>query len=246
MKKAESEVDKTLNTISKANQKALDTSLILPFSSDYQFCTNGVYFYVGKMGSGKTYGVIRHVMITDKMIPGGYYDNIVVSSTSGGMDKTVQTFMSQCKAPITGVDDVQLMAYLTRNVKQKAKYYAIMELVNSELQHVNQDMEAIIKKHHLRKPDGKFDLRKLTAYILHKLAKYPFSRYPSNTLLILDDYGGHRLLNKPDSPLANFITKVRHYNYTVIHCNHHVSNMETHLPKLEKALYRLRDFSGIL
>ena len=51
MKKAISEVDELLNDKSKENQKELDTALILPFSNDYPFCSNGVYFYVGRMGS---------------------------------------------------------------------------------------------------------------------------------------------------------------------------------------------------
>ena len=104
MKKSILEVDKILNDKSKANQKELDTSLILPFSKDYQFCSNGVYFYVGKMGSGKTYGVIRHIMITDRLNNGeGYYDQIIVSATSGSMDKTSKTFMNECKSPVTTV-----------------------------------------------------------------------------------------------------------------------------------------------
>ena len=51
MKNAILEVDKLLADKSKKNKKDLDTALILPFSNDYQFCNNGVFFYVGRMGS---------------------------------------------------------------------------------------------------------------------------------------------------------------------------------------------------
>lgn len=209
------EVDKILNNDTKASQKELNASLILPFSKDYPFCTNGVYFFVGKMGSGKTYGVIRHLMIIDRLLKTPYYDQIVVSSTSGAMDKTAKTFMKECRATVTTVNDVQLMPWLMKNVRQKAKYYAITTFVNSHFTKITDDMQAIINKHGLIGDNGKLNLRRTTSYILHKLAKYPFKGSPSNTFLILDDYGGHSLLNKPDSPLANFITKVRHYNYTV-------------------------------
>lgn len=45
------EVDKILNKDSEKNKKELTSALILPFSDDYPFCTNGVYFYAGRMGS---------------------------------------------------------------------------------------------------------------------------------------------------------------------------------------------------
>ena len=226
MKEAISNVDKILDDKSKKNQKELDTALILPFSNDYPFCSNGVYFYVGKMGSGKTYGVIRHIMITDRLNNGeGYYDQIVVSATSGSMDKTSKTFMNECKAPVTTVSDVELMPFLMKHVKEKAKYYAISKFLESGMTVITDDMRKIIDKHKLLKEKAQraetvgpveINMRRMAAYIMSKLSKYPFSKSPSNTVLILDDFGGHKLLNKPDSPLANFITKVRHYNYTVI------------------------------
>lgn len=210
------EVDNILKEDSEQNKKELSSALILPFSDDYPFCTNGVYFFVGKMSSGKTYGVIRHIMITDRLMETPYYDQIVVSATSGSMDKTVKTFMKNCSAPITNVDDKELMQWLKKNVKQKAKYYAITKFIESKFTIITDEMQKIIDKHKLWSTEkDSFDMRRTAAYIVNKLSKYPFTKCPSNTFLILDDYGGHTLLNKPDSPLANFITKVRHYNYTV-------------------------------
>ena len=211
------EVDNILDRNSKQNKQDLTNSLILPFRNDYPFSTNGVYFYCGKMGSGKTYGVIRHLMITERLANNSrpYYDQIVISATSGSMDATAKSFIKEVKSQVEKVNDVNLMLYLNKNVKQKGKYYAIMKFVNSEFKTVNETMQHIIKKHHLIE-NSKVNLHKATNYIMTKLNKYPFKQYPSNTILILDDYGGHKLLNKPDSPLANFITKVRHYNYTVV------------------------------
>ena len=50
-RKAVQEVDKILSNDSEKNKKELSSALILPFSDDYPFCTNGVYFYAGRMGS---------------------------------------------------------------------------------------------------------------------------------------------------------------------------------------------------
>ncbi len=216
MRKVILDVDKILNDKSQANSKELNSALIIPFSDQYPFSTNGVYFYCGKMGSGKTYGVIKHIMVTDRMMKHPYYDQIFISATSGSMDKTSKTFMNECNSPVTSISDVQLMSHLRKHVRQKAKYYAIMKLIDSNLTVITDDMNQMIIKHHLKDQNGQFNMRKLAAYVMGKLSKYPFRQSPSNTILILDDYGGHNLLNKPDSPLANFITKVRHYNYTVV------------------------------
>lgn len=73
---------------------------MIPFNNDYPFCANCVYFFCGKMGSGKTYGVIRNIMITDRLSKEPYYDQIIVSATSGSMDSTANTFMKNFKSKI--------------------------------------------------------------------------------------------------------------------------------------------------
>ena len=112
MRKVYNEVDTILDTQAKANSADLHNAIIIPFSVDYPFSTNGVYFYVGKMGSGKTYNVIKHVMVTDRLMKKPYYDQIVISAISGSMDNTAKIFMKNCKTPITTVNDVQLMQWL--------------------------------------------------------------------------------------------------------------------------------------
>ena len=216
MKSIINEVDKILDKGATQNKQELTNALILPFSEEYPFCSNGVYFFCGKMGSGKTYGAIRHIMITDRLTTKPYYDQIVVSSTSGNSDKTAATFMKECQSPIKAVNDESLMPFLKKNVKQKLKYYAIMKLINSNLTNITDEMKHMIKKHQLLDSNNKFNLRRLSSYILSKLHKYPFRKYPANTVIILDDYGGKPILNKADSDLANMITKVRHYHYTFI------------------------------
>ena len=76
MKAITTEVDKILKSDAEGNKNKLHQGLILPFSNEYPFCSNGVYFFCGKMGSGKTYGVIRHIMITDRFSSEPYYDQI--------------------------------------------------------------------------------------------------------------------------------------------------------------------------
>ncbi|KAI5493664.1 hypothetical protein TVAGG3_1042830, partial [Trichomonas vaginalis G3] len=104
----------------------LNSSLILPFSKDYEFCSNGVYFYCGKMGSGKTFNLIRHILITERLGNDSYYDQIIISATSDSMDSTAKTFMSKVQASVVKVPDSELIEFLQRYIRRKRKYYAIV------------------------------------------------------------------------------------------------------------------------
>jgi hypothetical protein len=98
----------------------------------------------------------------------------------------------------------------------KQKFYAMCQFILSNLQKPNDTMQHIIKKHGFIKHDKELDREKLFKYMAQKFDKYKFKTYPSNTLLILDDFAGHPLIAKETSPLARIFTKTRHYNLTVI------------------------------
>jgi hypothetical protein len=53
-------------------------------------------------------------------------------------------------------------------------------------------------------------------YIEKKLKDYGNPEYPTNTLLILDDFMGSDLLERKESPIVKLMSKLRHYNITTI------------------------------
>ena len=63
-------VIKTVETLIKEtlkkNKKELDMALIRPLTPTYPFSTNGVYYLIGKMGSGKSFWIWKHIMITER------------------------------------------------------------------------------------------------------------------------------------------------------------------------------------
>ena len=213
------EVDNIMSKQIKKNQDVINNSKIEPLTDDYQFCTNGVYFLCSKMGGGKTYWVMKHILITERLFKQPYYDTIIFTSTSGTLDKTVSSMASQIQTPINYVQDVELMPYLEKHLKNKMKFYAVMEFINSDGEEINDIMKHILEKYKLFKPMGGkiiYDIKRIIHYCQAKMEKYGFHNYPSNTLLILDDFAGHDLIKKVDSPLAKIMTKVRHYHLTVI------------------------------
>ena len=94
------EVDSIMTKQIKKNQDVINNSKIEPLTDDYKFCTNGVYFLCAKMSGGKTYWIMKHILITERLFKQPYYDTIVFTSTSGTLDKTVSSMASQIQTPI--------------------------------------------------------------------------------------------------------------------------------------------------
>ena len=213
------EVDKLMMKQINKNRQVINNALIEPLTDSYQFSTNGIYFLCSKMSGGKTFWIMRHILVTERLFRDPYYDTIIFTSTSGTLDKTVSTLQSQIRTPITYVKDNELMSYLEKHLNNKMKFYAVIEFINSNGKEINETMEHLIEKNRwIKFVRGKktFDIRRMIDYVQRKMAKYNFTTYPSNTLLILDDFAGHPLLKKVDSPLARILTKTRHYHLTVI------------------------------
>ena len=210
VQKIQQEVNEILEKVRKKNNKELSMALIKPLTKDYPFCSNGIYLFSGSMGAGKSYEIMRHILISERLFDEPYYSLIAFCSTSGGLDKTVQTFLPKIKTPIAFIPDTSLMPFLRQHIKIKKKYYAIIQFLNSNLKKPNSEMERIITKHGLKKKED------ILKYIAQKLLKYGTDRYPANLLLILDDFASHPLLQQKESELNRILTKTRHYNITCI------------------------------
>jgi hypothetical protein len=63
--KASSEVEKLIDKRLKANEFELKHGKIQPFHPDYLLSTNGIYFLCGKMGTGKSFNVVKHILLTE-------------------------------------------------------------------------------------------------------------------------------------------------------------------------------------
>ena len=93
--KIEQEVDEILDKERKKNSYELSMALIRPLTKNYPFCTNGIYLFSGSMGAGKSYEIMRHILMSERLFNEPYYSLIVFCSTSGGLDKTVQHTLNQ-------------------------------------------------------------------------------------------------------------------------------------------------------
>lgn len=206
IKKVEDLIKSTL----QKNQREIEAALIKPLSDEYPFSTNGIYFLIGKPGSGKSFFIWRHIMITERLFKQPYYSKIIFCSTSGKLDKTAEVLSKKVKTKITYISEDALMPFLRKHLKRKLKYYAMVKHVLSKMRETNDEMQRLINKHSLE------DIENRIIYIAQKLIKYETSSYPYNTLLILDDAAGMEALVDRNSELCRLMTKTRHYNLTCI------------------------------
>jgi len=112
--------------IDQKSMKAIE-----PLSPEWPFSTNGIYFFCGKMGSGKTYTIMKHILVSERLFDEPYYDTIIFTSTSGTLDKTVGAMKKDVRTSITYVKDSDLMEYLKTYIEWKMFFYAVMRFVNS-------------------------------------------------------------------------------------------------------------------
>ena len=203
-------VEKLIEDSLRKNQRDVEMALIKPLAPEYPFSTNGIYFLIGKMGSGKSFWIWRHIMITERLFSKPYYSKIIFCSTSGKLDKTSEVLSENVKTPIQYIGEENLLPYLKRHLRRKLKYYAMVKHVMSKMAETNEEMARIISKHSLMEIEDRI------AYIASKLVQYQTASYPYNTLLVLDDAAGSPLLKNGNSELCRLLTKTRHFNLTCI------------------------------
>ena len=210
MSKEENDVNKVINEVINRNKSELNMALIEPISPKWKFSSNGIYLFIGKPGSGKTYYLLKHIMMSEKLFDKPYYNRIIFCSTSAGLDKTVLAFSSKLKTPISYVNDEELMPFLRKHIKTKKKYYALYRYVMNNFKKPEDEVKRIIEK------KGLTTKKKQVEYIAKKFNKYGTTRYPLNCLVMLDDMASHPLLQRKESELSRLMTKCRHYNLTFI------------------------------
>ena len=210
MSKEISAVDKEIKGIIKKNKRELDTALIKPIHPQHQFSSNGLYLMIGKPGSGKTYYILKHILLSERLFDKPYYNLIVFCSTSNGLDKTVLAFKQKIKTPILFLNDNDLLPFLEEHVKEKMRYYSMYRFVMNNFKNPDDTMNEIIRL------NGLTTKQKLVKYIAGEFNKYNTNRYPLNCLVVLDDFANNELLTDKKSKLHTYFTKCRHYNLTFI------------------------------
>ena len=205
-----SKVNEYMNDVLGKKKEEMDMEKIEPFSDECKFGKNGIWLFIGPQGSGKTHKLIQTILYTELYDKKPYFNNIIFSSTSDTLDKTLDAFRHKIKTKIQFVKQEDLFNRLQTHIKRKTKFYSMMKYIKSHGDVVDPTMKRLAEKHKL------YSKRKTAKYLRKKMDDYGHPNYPANLLLILDDYLGSNLLELKSNPMVQFLTKCRHFNITCI------------------------------
>jgi hypothetical protein len=246
---------KTLSSISKI----LEGGKVAPIHPDYPYSNVGLMLFVGKMGSGKTNDVLKHVMITDSLGPNEspFYSKVVYSGSVGEDDETYTTFKKALKTPIISVPPNKLMEFLNEHLRVKKKYYAIYKYVMNDFKEPNKTMQRILDKHKTQffgtrrirnnkrvntsdEDIGNDPKKQIALYALDKIIKYESNKYPAYLFIALNDAASSELKSKNDSPISRLLKVCRHMHISCDICVQSVHDSIKELKRLigDVTLYR--------
>jgi len=204
-------INSLMDNILKQNVKQLKLEKIEPISDEVHFGLNGIWLFIGRQGSGKSYKIMQIILYTellhrDKPL----FNNIIFCSTSNENDKTIDAFKNHVRTRIEYVAPEDLIKRMEQHIKRKKKFYAIMTYIQSKGKIVPKAMKKMALKHKL------FDTKKTAIFIQKKFYNWGNPTYPAFCLLIMDDMMGNTDLERKENPLVKMLTKCRHYNITCI------------------------------
>lgn len=207
------EIDKEFDKLMKRNKKELDNAQIKPIHDKFLFAQNGIVGLIAPPGSGKTFTYLKMAAQQENLSNDPFFELVVICSTSGQFDKTVQSFKDVIKkSKLVCIKDSELVDYVKKYTRRVLKYNSINAYINTKGKKVDEEMERIINKHHWGNKNKEVE------YLSKKLAKYGWKTIPHRMLLILDDFASHPLLKSKDQDMVRFLKKLRHFNITTVLC----------------------------
>ena len=121
MTKVVPKVEDDIKKVLARNNRELNTALIKPIYKNHPFSSNGLNCFIGRPGSGKTFYIMKHIMLSERLFEKPYYNLIAFCSTSNGLDKTVLAFKDKIKTPMLFINNSELMDFLAEYVKEKMR-----------------------------------------------------------------------------------------------------------------------------
>jgi hypothetical protein len=203
-------VEHKIEEIANKNQSFLDSGKIVPLSEEWPFSTNGLYLLIASQGCGKSRFIIKHILMADTINDGNpYYSLICYCSTSGEMDRTVQSYLESgiIKTPLIQVPDTELLDFLNKHLHRKKKYYSMIEYLQRKV--ITPTLQHSIDKHSLKVTVPKRSSLKP----LVTRRQYSERQLPDHLISVMEENNIEyvEIVNKPK--LINYITqKIMQYD----------------------------------
>jgi hypothetical protein len=146
------------------------------------------------------------------------------------------------------------MGFLNEHLRVKKKYYEIYKYNMNDFKEPNMTMQRILGKHksqffgmrRLRNDKREIDntnndhKKQIVIYVLNKIIKYKYNKYPAYLLILLDDAASSELISKNDSPIKRLLKECRHMHISCAICVQSVRDSIKELKRLigDVTLYR--------
>ena len=219
MEKKFKKVEDMFDKLSMKYQKEIENVLIKPIHPNFLFAQNGICAFIAGMGKGKSYNYLKMIAQQEVIYDEPFFESVVICSTSGEFDKTVQIFKEAIKrTELIHVKDDDLLDYLKEHLEKVHVYNTIMQFVNNKLQDPSLEMNKLLKNNGVMNRKGGIDIVKMITFISKKLTEIGWKTYPSRMLLICDDFSSHLLLKRKETELSRFMKKLRHFYINIIIC----------------------------
>ena len=125
-------VNAFMDEVLSKNKEEMDMEKIEPFSDECKFGKNGIWLFIGPQGSGKTYKLIQTILYTEFMGEKPYFNNIIFSSTSDTLDKTLDAFRKKIKTKIEFVKQDRLYERLQNHIINKIVFMKDYKIISKE------------------------------------------------------------------------------------------------------------------
>ena len=200
MEKKFKKVEDMFDKLSMKYQKEIENVLIKPIHPNFLFAQNGICAFIAGMGKGKSYNYLKMIAQQEVIYDEPFFESVVICSTSGEFDKTVQIFKEAIKrTELIHVKDDDLLDYLKEHLEKVHVYNTIMQFVNNKLQDPSLEMNKLLKNNGVMNRKGGIDFVKMITFISKQLTEIGWKTYPSRMLLICDDWSAHPLLKRKET-----------------------------------------------
>ncbi|EAX78812.1 hypothetical protein TVAG_039660 [Trichomonas vaginalis G3] len=134
LEKKFADIDKKFENVLNKNKRKLENAQIKPIHDKFLFAQNGITGLIAPPGSGKTFTYLKMAaqqQELDEKNP--FYELVVICSTSGQFDQTVNSFKDIIKkSKLVCIKDSELLDWIKKYQRRVLKYNAINEYVNSK------------------------------------------------------------------------------------------------------------------
>ncbi|EAY05330.1 hypothetical protein TVAG_153640 [Trichomonas vaginalis G3] len=143
LEKKFADIDKKFENVLNKNKRKLENAQIKPIHDKFLFAQNGITGLIAPPGSGKTFTYLKMAaqqQELDEKNP--FYELVVICSTSGQFDQTVNSFKDIIKkSKLVCIKDTELLDWIKKYQRRVLKYRVSKGVFSTNLNTANRNKQ---------------------------------------------------------------------------------------------------------